>query len=61
LNCCIILANQADLMPNSYALRVSLIVHLFVHVLPAPLPLTHPERATKCFWASTTTTYEIQG
>jgi len=60
LNCCIILANQADLMPNSYALRVSLIVHLFVHVLPAPLPLTHPERATKCFWASTATTYEIQ-
>jgi len=60
LHCCTILANQADLMPNSYALRVSLLVHLFVHVLPAPMPLTHPERATKCFWASSKATYEIQ-
>ena len=60
LHCCTILANQADLMPNSYALRVSLIVHLFVHVLPAPLPVNHPERDTKCFWAATPTTYEIQ-
>ena len=60
LHCCTILANQADLMPNSYALRVSLLVHLFVHVLPAPLPITHPERHTKCFWASVNTTYELQ-
>ena len=60
LHCCTILANQADLMPNSYALRVSLLVHLFLHVLPAPLPLTHPERDTKCFWHATPTTYEIQ-
>jgi len=60
VHCCTILANQADLMPNSYALRVSLLVHLFVHVLPAPMPLTHPERATKCFWASSKATYEAQ-
>ena len=35
-------------------------MHLFVHVLPAPLPITHPERHTKCFWASVNTTYELQ-
>ena len=60
LHCCTILANQADLMPNSYALRVSLLSHLFLHVLPAPLPITHPERDSKCFWASAQTTYEVQ-
>jgi hypothetical protein len=47
----VLLANQSELLPNTFALRASLLVHLFCSVLPAPLPLTHPRRRQACFWA----------
>ena len=25
--------------------------HLFLHVIPLPLPCDHPQKATQCFWA----------
>jgi Ca2+-binding EF-hand superfamily protein len=59
-HCCSILANQADLTTNSYAHRVALLVHLFVHVLPCPMPLTHEKRETHCFWRSARPKYETQ-
>ena len=52
VHCCVLLANQSDLLPNTFTLRVSLLTHLFCGVLPAPLPLDHPERRERCFWAS---------
>ena len=60
VHCCVLLANQADVLPNTFALRASLLVHLFCSVLPAPLPLNHPERVARCFWASATVRYETQ-
>jgi hypothetical protein len=60
VHCCVLLANQADVLPNTFALRASLLVHLFCSVLPAPLPLNHPERVAKCFWASAVVRYETQ-
>ena len=60
VHCCVLLANQADVLPNTFALRASLLVHLFCSVLPAPLPLNHPERVAKCFWASASVRYETQ-
>lgn len=59
-HCCSILANQADLTTNSYSHRVALLVHLFVHVLPCPMPLTHKDRETHCFWRSARPKYETQ-
>jgi hypothetical protein len=52
LHLCILLANQRGTTRNSYILRVCLIEHLFVRVIPMPLPITHPDRDTKCFWAA---------
>jgi hypothetical protein len=50
LNICVLLANQSTIVRNSFTLRVCLIEHLFVRVIPLPLPITHPERNTRCFW-----------
>lgn len=52
LNLCVLLANQKSLIRNSYTLRICLIEHLFVRVLPLPLPITHEDRTKKCFWYS---------
>ena len=52
VHCCVLLANQSELLPNTFALRASLLVHLFCSVLPAPMPLNHPRRLSSCFWAS---------
>jgi hypothetical protein len=60
VHCCVLLANQSELLPNTFALRASLLVHLFCSVLPAPLPLTHPRRRAECFWASAAVRYETQ-
>ena len=60
LHCCVLLANQSELIPNSFALRSSLLVHLFVSVLPPPMPLNHPKRRERCFWASAVVKYETQ-
>ena len=57
---CVLLSNQRDFIVNSYTLRLCLIEHLFVRVIPLPLPLTHPDRATKCFWHAQPMRYETQ-
>ncbi len=49
---CTLLANQRGLVQNSYALRVSLIAHVFLRVLPLPLPPTYTGRSLRCFWAA---------
>jgi len=49
LNNCVLLANQTALIRNSYTLRVCLLQHLFVRVLPLPLPVNHPNRDKECF------------
>ena len=38
VHCCVLLANQAELLPNTFQLRASLLTHLFCSVLPAPSP-----------------------
>lgn len=50
LNLCVLLANQRTLIKNSYTIRVCLIEHLFIRVVPLPLPINHPQRDTNCFW-----------
>lgn len=59
VHCCTLLANQADLVRNSYCLRTSLIAHLFTQVLPLPLPATSP-LADRCFWGSQKMTHDTQ-
>jgi len=48
---CTLLANQRGLVQNSYALRAALITHLFIRVIPLPLPPSNTGRALRCFWA----------
>ena len=61
VHCCVLLANQADVLPNTVALRAPLLVHLFCSASAvAPLPPNHPERVARCFWASATVRYETQ-
>lgn len=36
---------QTDQIKNTYYLRVSLIAHLFTHVIPLPLPHNHAKKA----------------
>lgn len=55
---CTRIGYQADLIQNSYSLRLTLIVHLFVHVIPMPLPLTHQDRLSRCFYSTTSDRYE---
>lgn len=47
-----LLSNQRKYVKNTFLLRVSLVQHVFTHVLPLPLPNNHPDKKTKCFWAS---------
>lgn len=49
---CTLLSNQRKYVKNTFLLRVSLVQHVFTHVLPLPLPHNHPDKATKCFWSS---------
>lgn len=37
-----------------------MIEHLFVRVIPLPLPITHPRRENECFWHSQPMRYETQ-
>lgn len=60
LNLCVLLANQRALVRNSYTLRVCLIQHLFVRVIPIPLPITSPNRESQCFWHAQPMRYETQ-
>ena len=50
LDLCVLLANQSSIVRNSYTLRLCLIEHLLIRVIPLPLPLLHPERDSFCFW-----------
>ena len=49
LQVCELLSNQHDLIKNSFSLRLALIQHLFVEVIPLPLPWCMRQEA-KCFW-----------
>lgn len=60
LNLCVLLSNQRKIVRNSYTLRVCLIEHLFVRVVPLPLPVTHPNRDVFCFWHAQPMRYETQ-
>lgn len=60
LNLCVLLSNQKNLVRNSYTIRVCLIEHLFVRVIPLPLPITHPMRRKQCFWNAQSIRYETQ-
>jgi hypothetical protein len=60
VNLCTLLANQRNLIRNTYTLRACLIQHLFTRVIPLPLPITHPSWQTKCFWRAQPIRYETQ-
>jgi hypothetical protein len=60
LNLCILLANQRESVRNSFTLRICLLKHLFVRVIPLPLPINHPDRESKCFWHKQPIRYETQ-
>ena len=60
LNLCVLLANQRSVVRNSYTLRVCMLEHLFVRVIPLPLPITHKARDTECFWHAQPMRYETQ-
>jgi hypothetical protein len=60
LNLCVLLANQRSVVRNSYTLRVCMLEHLFVRVIPLPLPITHKGRDTECFWHAQPMRYETQ-
>ncbi|KOO31915.1 hypothetical protein Ctob_015016, partial [Chrysochromulina tobinii] len=57
---CEVLSNQMRHVSNTYLLRIALIQHLVTAVLPLPLPHDHPQRTSKCFWASQEMRYETQ-
>eukprot|EP00667_Euglena_gracilis_P000067 EG_transcript_67 len=57
---CTLLANQTELVQDTYCLRVALVQHLFLRVLPVPLPHGHPDKAKRCFWAAAPMRYADQ-
>ncbi|CAE8618416.1 unnamed protein product, partial [Polarella glacialis] len=46
-----LLINQQDQISHAAASCFALVAHLMTRLLPLPLPLDHPERAERCFWA----------
>ena len=60
LDLCVLLANQKSLIRNSYSIRVCLIEHLFVRVIPLPLPINDPKRDELCFWHAQSIRNETQ-
>ncbi|CAM9179352.1 unnamed protein product, partial [Ectocarpus fasciculatus] len=60
VNLCTLLSNQRAQIRNSYTLRACLVEHLFIRVIPLPLPITHPDWQTKCFWRAQPMRYETQ-
>jgi hypothetical protein len=60
LNLCVLLANQRSVVRNSYTLRVCMLEHLFVRVIPLPLPINHNRRDTECFWHAQPMRFETQ-
>ena len=57
---CEMLANQMAHVGNTYCVRIALIQHLVTSVIPLPLPPNHPDRESRCFWASRPMRYETQ-
>lgn len=60
LDLCVLLSNQRKHVRNSYTLRVCLLSHLFIRVIPLPLPLTNNSKDQKCFWTSQDIRQETQ-
>ena len=60
LDLCVLLSNQKAIVRNSYTLRIALISHVFTRVIPLPLPINHPDRKKRCFWAAQDIRYEMQ-
>ena len=54
---CTRLSNQRAAVQKSYSLRAALIAHLFLRVLPLPLPITNPDQPSACFWARNRATF----
>ena len=50
---CTLVRTQRGLISESYALRFALLSHLFIRVIPLPLPLGREDRKLQCFWAKT--------
>ena len=57
---CTLISTQEVLISNSACLRLALLQSLILETIPLPLPLDHPQRASRCFWASTPMRYETQ-
>jgi len=57
---CTLLATQAEQVRNSAALRLALLRSLLCTVVPLPLPLDSPHRATLCFWQQGAISHETQ-
>lgn len=57
---CVLLSNQQTLIRNTYTLRFCLIEHLFIRVIPLPLPINHADREKRCFWHAQDMRYETQ-
>ena len=60
VNLCTLLANQQDQIRNSYTIRITLIQHIFIRVIPLPLTPTNPNREASCFWHAQPMRYETQ-
>ena len=57
---CFLLDNQKQSIKNDLLHRAVIIQHLFLRILPLPLPHNHPDRDTKCFWHGQPMRYETQ-
>ena len=55
---CTLLSYQQDSIKNSYLHRTALVQHLFVRVIPLPLPAN--EDSSECFWGSSGMRYADQ-
>ncbi len=47
---CTLMGNQRDYVKHTYLHRMALITHLFIRVIPIPMPTSHPEARHRCFW-----------
>ena len=48
---CTLLAYQTETIKNTYMLRIAMIQHVFTSVIPIPMPINHPKRATMDLWS----------
>ena len=48
---CTLLSYQTETIKNTYMLRVAMIQHVFTQVIPIPMPINHPDRASEDLWA----------